>query len=491
MALDRLIGAAAGGSGAVAVLLGPPGIGKTRLTADARDRAEEAGLETVATRAGELERDLAWSVVRGLFQPALARRTEDERERLLSGAARLAGPVLGYGEQENAAMRGADGVAAALHGLYWLAAGVAERSGLLVVVDDAHWADAASLRWLAYMARRIEELPILIVVGCRSAEPGVDMATLDVIRAEPAAQTLRLSPLTAVGTQDMVRESLGAADPGFCEACHAATKGNPFLLHELIGQMAADGVAPTAAAAGRLADMRPETISRAVLLRLRRLPEPARRLVRAAAVLGSAATLGRAAELAGIDADEAATAADALAAADILAIGRPLEFVHPLVQAAVYDDIPAAQRSLVHARAARLLQRDGLGEDAQAAHLLATEPAGDGWCVTTLGRAAGAALAVGAPDAASAYLRRALEEPAPEDQLPELVWQLGRAEAATARDGRAADARACPGARARPRGQGRDRIGDVTDPQDFERVPPRRGDPEAPPRRARARNCSE
>ena len=430
VALDRLIGAAAGGSGGVAVLLGPPGIGKTRLTADALDRAEEGGLESVAARAGELERDLAWSVVRGLFQPTLSRRTEDERERLLSGAARLAGPVLGYGEQESAAIRGADGVAAALHGLYWLAAGVAERSGLLVVVDDAHWADAASLRWLAYMARRIEELPILLVVGCRSAEPGVDMATLDVIRAEPATRTLRLSPLTAVGTQDMVRESLGGADPSFCDACHAATKGNPFLLHELIGQMAADGIAPTAAAAGRLADMRPETISRAVLLRLRRLPEPARRLVRAAAVLGSAATLGRAAELAGTDANEAASAADALAEADILAIRRPLEFVHPLVQAAVYADIPAAQRSLVHARAARLLQRDGLGGDAEAAHLLATEPAGDEWCVTTLGRAASAALAVGAPDAATAYLRRALEEPAPEDRVPDLVWQLGQAEAA-------------------------------------------------------------
>ena len=271
------------------------------------------------------------------------------------------------------------------------------------------------------------------------------MATLDVIRAEPATRTLRLSPLTAVGTQDMVRESLGGADPSFCDACHAATKGNPFLLHELIGQMAADGIAPTAAAAGRLADMRPETISRAVLLRLRRLPEPARRLVRAAAVLGSAATLGRAAELAGTDANEAASAADALAEADILAIRRPLEFAHPLVQAAVYADIQP--RSAPSSTRARSDCSSGTGSEGTPRLPICSRPSRrDEWCVTTLGRAASAALAVGAPDAATADLRRALEEPAPEDRVPDLVWQLGQAEAANTGMGRAADARACPGA---------------------------------------------
>ena len=113
-------------------------------------------------------------------------------------------------------------------------------------------------------------------------------------------------------------------------------------------------------------------------------------------------------------------------------VGRPLEFVHPLVRAAVYEEIPRAQRGEVHARAARLLERDGISLEDQAAHLLATEPAGERVTVATLAAAARDAAARGAPDAAAAYLRRALDEPAPEDQAPELVWELGRAEAAIA-----------------------------------------------------------
>ena len=154
--------------------------------------------------------------------------------------------------------------------------------------------------------------------------------------------------------------------------------------------------------------------------------------MRAVAVLESHATLSRAATLAGLGRDETAEAADALAAADILVLGRPLEFVHPLVRAAVYDEIPRAQRGEAHARAARLLERGGLGIEDQAAHLLATEPAGTRAVTATLAAAARDAAARGAPDAAVAYLRRALDEPAPEDDAPELVWRLGRAEAAIA-----------------------------------------------------------
>ena len=299
-------------------------------------------------------------------------------------------------------------------------------------MDDAQWADPASLRWLAYMARRIEELAMLLVLVSRPREPGLDADLFVDLAIEPAA-IIRPSPLSEDGAATMVREGLSAdAASEFCRACHAATGGNPFLLHELIGQLAADRVPPTAEAAARIGEIRPETVSRAVLLRLRRLTEAARRLVRAVAVLDSHATLARAGQLAGLGRDDAAGAADALAAADVLVLDRPLRFVHPLVRASIYEDIPRTQRAEAHARAARLLERDGLAIEDRAAHLLATEPAGDEATVATLSAAARDAAGRGAPDAAAAYLRRALDEPAPEDQAPELVWQLGRAQAAIA-----------------------------------------------------------
>ncbi len=428
--LEGLLGAARRGRGAVALIEGPPGIGKTELALAARERGEAAGMEALAARAGELERDIAWAVVRGLLEPALARRREGERAELLAGAAGLAAPVVRHSREADAAVP--EDIAAALHGLYWLTANLADLSPLVVIVDDAHWADPPSLRWLAYMARRIEELPILLLLASRPRAPGVDAGLL-VELAVKSAEIIRPSPLSEDGAGRMVREGLSAgAASEFCRACHAVTNGNPFLLHELIGQLAADRVTPTAEAAAGIGEIQPETVSRAVLLRLRRLPEAARELVQAVAVLDAHATLGRAAELAGLGRDDAAEAADALAAADILAVGRPLEFVHPLVRAAVHGEIPRAQRGEAHARAARLLERDGLGIEDQAAHLLATEPAGERAVTATLAAAARDAAARGAPEAAAAYLRRALDEPAPEDQAPELVWQLGRAEAAIA-----------------------------------------------------------
>jgi DNA-binding CsgD family transcriptional regulator len=429
--LKRLIRAARRGRGAIALIEGPPGIGKSELARAAREQAEAAGMEVLAARAGELERDIAWGVVRALLEPALAHRGESERADLLAGAAGLAAPVVAHSTQADAAAP--KDSAPALHGLYWLTANLAEVSPLIAIVDDAHWADPPSLRWLAYMARRIEELPILLLLVSRPREARAEEAGLAVELAVEPAEIIRPSALSEDGAGLMVRERLSAdAASEFCRACHAATGGNPFLLHELIGQLAADRVSPTPEAAARIGEIQPETVSRAVLLRLRRLPETARELVRAVAVLESHATLGRAAELAGLGRDDAAQAADALASADILVVGRRLEFVHPLVRAAIYGEIPRAQRGEAHARAARLLERDGAASEDQAAHLLATEPAGDRATAAAMSAAAQDAAARGAPDAAAAYLRRALDEPAPEDEAPQLVWQLGRAEAAIA-----------------------------------------------------------
>ena len=158
------------------------------------------------------------------------------------------------------------------------------------------------------------------------------------------------------------------------------------------------------------------------------------RLARAAAVLGGGVPLRPAAGLAEVDADDAAQAVDALVAAGILRPPLPhellhaLEFVHPLVRTAVYAGLGPAGRSRDHARAARLLDLEAGSPELVAAQLLRCQPAGDPWAYERLVAAARLASARGAADAATLYLRRALDEPPPPRSRPGALLDLATAE---------------------------------------------------------------
>ena len=121
----------------------------------------------------------------------------------------------------------------------------------------------------------------------------------------------------------------------------------------------------------------------------------------------------------------AAAAADELADAGILEEGRPLRFVHPIVRAAVEADLSPGARASLHQVAAVRLEHEGASADRVAAHLLASDPAGEDWVVESLRAAARAAVANGAPNSAAAYLRRALAEPPGESLRPEVLLELG------------------------------------------------------------------
>src|SRR5207247_7904410 len=122
------------------------------------------------------------------------------------------------------------------------------------------------------------------------------------------------------------------------------------------------------------------SVGRSVRLRLLRLPEHARRLARALAVLEQSDLL-QAARLAGLEELEAAEAADLLATAGILEPGRPLTFVHPLVRDGIYSELSGAQRAQGHRRAAELLAGQPGADARVAGHLLVSEPAGERWVV--------------------------------------------------------------------------------------------------------------
>jgi DNA-binding CsgD family transcriptional regulator len=411
------------------VLEGPAGIGKTRLVAAAGSHGRELGLKTLSARGSELERDFAYALVRQLFEPPLVAASPPERAELLAGAAGHAARLFGVAAAwDDAADALLDPSFAILHGLYWLSANLGRRTPLLLCADDIHWADQASLRFLHYLGRRLQELPIAVVAAARPAESAGGSPMLAALVADPSAEVLELAPLSQRAVAELMRLAFGTeVEPAFAAACHEVTGGVPFLVRELIRAIAGQGIEPTAAASSRVAGLAPRAVSHSVVQRLSRLSASARGLAPAAAVLGEA-DLRLAASLAGVDSGTAATAADELAAAGILEEGRPLRFVHPIVRAAVEAHLSPGERAGLHATAAGCLAKEGASAHRIAAHLLATDPAGDDRVVGSLLSAARIAIANGAPDSAVVYLRRALSEPPSERLRPDVLLELGFAE---------------------------------------------------------------
>jgi DNA-binding CsgD family transcriptional regulator len=414
--LDALIERAAGGDGGVVVVEGPAGIGKSRLLGEARTRADGA-LRVLAARGSQLEGEFAFGVVRQLFEARYA------TPELLTGAAAPAAAVFGQ-------LDGSEGASfAALHGLYWLVLNLAEQGPLLLAVDDLHWCDRPSLLFFAYLARRLEGQPILLLAGVREAEPGTDPALLGEIAQDPAATHVRPAPLSEAAVATVIEERLGGRPAAaFAAACHEATGGNPLLLSQLATALAGEGVRPDAAFVGRVREIGPRAVSRTVLLRLARLGPDAKAVARAIAVLGDGAALPAVAALAGIEAPRAGAATGELARAEILRAEPPLAFVHPLVRDAVYHELSAGEREVQHAQAADLLRESGAPLEHVAAQLLHTTPRGERWAGELLWDAGRAAMQAGAVDSAVAYLRRAVDDHPFSGQL---LFELGAAEVLT------------------------------------------------------------
>ena len=420
---------ASAGRGSLLLLEGPAGIGKTRLVLAAGRHGRELGLATLSARGSELERDFAYGLVRQLFEVPLVAASPSERAELLAGAAGHAATLFGLAAaRDDVADALLDPSFAILHGLYWLCANLGRRSPLLLCIDDVHWADQASLRFLQFLGRRLDELPIAVVAAARPGRSADAAPVLAALAASPPAEVLELAPLSERAVAELMRLAFGTdVEPAFAGACHEVTGGVPFFVQELVRAIAEQGVKPTAAASFRIAALAPRAVSHSVTLRLSRLSRPARLLARAAAVLGEA-DVRLAAGLAGVDTSTAATVADELAAAEILEEGRPLRFVHPIVRAAAEADLSPGERAGLHAAAARRLTDEGASAHRIAAHLLATDPAGDDGVAGSLLSAARTAIANGAPDSAAAYLRRALAEPPSGRLRPDVLLELGFAE---------------------------------------------------------------
>lgn len=281
--IDQTLAMARAGSGQVLLIEGSPGIGKTSLIDASCERAADQGDLVLRATAAALEEDLSWGVVRSALAGELI--DPSRREALLSGAAAAAAPLFTSATSPD----GADAIGAILHGLYWLVSDLAGERPVALVIDDAHWVDAPSGRWLGHLAARVAELPVALVIAARPAAEA--RAFWSTIAAAQSTRLLSLQPLSREATRVLVNATIEDAGQAVADACHDATAGNPFLLAELLRQvdaMPADSRKPT-----QIGGLRPDAIRRSVLLRLaqldivqREMPAPRRdTLHRAAAAL--------------------------------------------------------------------------------------------------------------------------------------------------------------------------------------------------------------
>ncbi|MEV5430474.1 AAA family ATPase [Streptomyces sp. NPDC052701] len=427
-------------SGSLLVFRGEAGLGKTALLAEARRIAEARGCTVWSARGGETLRSVPFNVVRQLLQPALVSNPPEEIREYLGDWYDIAGPALGIadpGDRQADPRYVRDGLVAAVRRL-------ARREWpLVLLVDDAHWADPESLRWLAAFAERLDDLSVLVVVARRPGDVGGAGARhLDAVAAASDRPVATLSALTPDATAGLTRATLGEhADAAFCREVWAVTAGNPYETVELLAKVQDSQLEPVEARAGELRELNRSARGCGIVARLEQLGIDATRFAWAAAILGTGISVDQVARLATLKRDEAVRCAELLRGARILtapgpAAGGPgdgdLEFVHPLIATAVYNSIPDALRTALHGIAARVVSDSGRGAAAAARHLLEVHPDADEELVGQLREAAREHLAVGAPDAARRCLERALEEPPTPEIHAQVLYELGCATLLTA-----------------------------------------------------------
>ncbi len=417
--------AAREGTGAVVLLRGPAGIGKSRLIEEAAGLCAGTGVKALRARGGEMERDFPYGVVRQLLE----REVRARGGAALEGAARLAGPALGLGPERGESSSGdAEREFTVCHGLFWLLCDLAEVQPLGLIVDELQHVDAPSMRFLLYLARRIGGLRIAIVAAARDGATAADPATLAQLGSEPGVRVIRPSGLGAEGVATLVRARLAREPSGeFVAGCVEVTGGNPFLLERLLEAAADEGLEPSAAAVARIHELVPDAVAASVLSRLERESPELTALARAVAVLGDDVELRHAAQLADVEGDVAADCADRLVELALLRDGEPLSFLHPLLRSTVLAAMRPAGRSAAHARAAEVLRADGVAAAAVAAHVVELAPAEDASVVAVLRAAAQEALDHGAADIATRHLQRAEQEPPPLSQRGVVLAELGHA----------------------------------------------------------------
>jgi DNA-binding CsgD family transcriptional regulator len=380
-ALDRLLAGARGGQGAVLVLHGEAGVGKTALLDQAAAAAGDFRIVRLAGVEGEME--LPFAAVQQLVSPfpgLTENLPQPQREALDVAFGLSGGPVPN---------RFLVGLAA-----LGLLSEAAEERPLLAMVDDAQWLDDASAQALAFVARRLSAEKIALVFAAR--RPGDLLAGLPKLAVEP---------LGRVDSRTLLESVLPARlDQHVLERIVLETRGNPLALLEL-----PRGLTPTQLAGGfglPATKPLPASIEESFTRRLAGLSYEARRLLLVAAAdpVGDPALVWRAAQQLGIT----GSVAEKLEGVALLEVGPRIVFRHPLVRSAVYRAAGVKERSAVH-RALAEATDPKVDPDRRAWHLGQATSMPDEEVAVELERSAGRAQARGGFAAVAAFLERAAE----------------------------------------------------------------------------------
>jgi DNA-binding CsgD family transcriptional regulator/tetratricopeptide (TPR) repeat protein len=404
------------GNGQVCLIEGPSGIGKSHLLKACADQAAAAQIHVARVLCSELTRDYPFGVVLNLFGPLVLRADSTSRARALRGPASLAEPVFGNGA--------ASDEIAVLHGLYWLTVNLAEQGPLAILVDDLPWADPPSQRFFAYLAERIDDLPIALVATIRSGDQGVTSPWVTSLWNSATSPVIRPAALSSHATEVLLVSNLpaGTVDEQLVDGVMRHTGGNPFYVVAIADAMRA-GESPTVST--------PEQVRRHITLRLTRLGESDVAFAKALAVIGNETSLREVAQTAGLADCEGVTAAERLVAGHFLQSAEPAVFTHDIVREAIYDSIEADDRLVLHARAAQVMAAASAEPEVVAEHLLLSSMAEGPWAQAALHAAGRAATRKCAHAAARRYLRHAVDATDAEQVPPSLLIDVGLAEAAS------------------------------------------------------------
>ncbi|WP_159775156.1 ATP-binding protein [Streptomyces sp. HM190] len=425
--------------GRVLVFRGEAGIGKTALLTEARRIAEERGCTAWYARGGETVTSVPFNVVRQLLQPALMALMDAETRDYLGDWYDIAGPALGLAEPGVTPAdprHVCDGLVAAVGRL------VRRTWPLVLLIDDAHWADQETLHWLSVLTGRLSEMCVLVVVARRPGEATGEPARYLQEIAAVAGPVTRISALTPGATAGLTRSAVGEhADDAFCREVWAVTAGNPYETVELLAKVRDSQLDPVEDSAAELRALNKTARGHGLVARLEELGVEATRFAWAAAILHTGITVEIVARLAGLPVATARECAELLTQARILTPPDPanrqpddgdLVFVHPLIATAVYDSILPSVRTAFHGVAATVVTESGRGPAAASRHLIEVLPDGEPELVEQLRAAASEHLAVGAPEAARRCLERALQEPPRPDVRVRVLYELGCATLLTA-----------------------------------------------------------
>lgn len=367
----RLARAGAGHGGGVLVS-GEPGVGKTRLVTELADRARAEGWLVLVGRAHDADGMppyLPWT--ESLRDYVRACPGVELRSQLGDGAADVA--LISREVRARLPDLSARLPLSPEHERYRLFESISEfllniartrigGAGVLVVLDDLHWADRPTLLLLEHLARRLTEVPLLIAGTYRTVE--LDRThplsgVLAELSRERLAEQVLLRPFSPAEVDRLVHELTGApAAPVVVEAIHRETEGNPFFVEEVVRHLRAEGRDLTHAEAVSARWAVPEGVRQVLGRRLSRLSPMANQLLQVAAVLGNGFRFDVLALAGGVDAGPLVDALEETVTAGIIRErdGR-YHFTHALIRQTVDEELSAPRRAGLHRRVGQALER--------------------------------------------------------------------------------------------------------------------------------------